>query len=335
MGNIPKIKMIIFLTLISSYWSGVSSLVPWVSSTSEVYANERFTETTPPVEPVRPVAEFEPASPVMIRWPLGIPLSLVAQLSNTAEVICLVSNTANQNSATTAFSNAGVNMARVSFMVASTDSYWTRDFGPWFVFNGDGELGVVDFQYNRDRPNDNLIPQRYSQQYGLPYYGMNVVQTGGNYMTDGIHTAAQTMIAYTENNNNQDFVNNQMSSYLGIESYHVLEDPNNTYIDHIDCWGKFLAPDKVLIRSVPTTHAQYSAIEATAAYFATRSCAWGYPYKVYRVYTPGNQPYTNSLILNKRVFVPIMNNVNDAAALQVYRNAMPGYEVLEIGRAHV
>ncbi|MDD4309959.1 MAG: agmatine deiminase family protein, partial [Candidatus Cloacimonetes bacterium] len=145
-----------------------------------------------------------------------------------------------------------------------------------------------------------------------------------------INTAAQTTIAYTENNNNQTNVNQKMQDYLGISNYHVLQDPNNTYIDHIDCWGKFLAPDKVLIRSVPTNHAQYSALETTANYFATQNCAWGYPYKVYRVNTPGNQPYTNSLILNKRVFVPIMNNSNDAAALQVYRNAMPGYEVIGI-----
>ena len=51
----------------------------------------RFTETNPPVAPVRPIAEFEPASAVLIRYPLGIPLSLVVQLANTANVICIVS----------------------------------------------------------------------------------------------------------------------------------------------------------------------------------------------------------------------------------------------------
>ncbi|MDD3525271.1 MAG: peptidyl-arginine deiminase, partial [Candidatus Cloacimonetes bacterium] len=49
------------------------------------YAWERFTQTDPPTAPVRPIAEFEPASQVLIRYPLGIPLSLVAQLSNTAD----------------------------------------------------------------------------------------------------------------------------------------------------------------------------------------------------------------------------------------------------------
>ncbi len=294
----------------------------------------RFTETPPPVAPVRPVAEFEPASQVLIRYPLGIPVSLVVHLANTAQVICLVSSSSTQNAATNAFLNAGVNMDNVTFMIASTDSYWTRDYGPWFIFDGNGDLGVVDFQYNRPRPNDNLIPQIFANQQGLPYYGMNLMQTGGNYMNDGINTAAQTNLVYSENSSlSQQEVYNRMHNYLGIENYYVLADPNNTYIDHIDCWGKFLAPDKILIRSVSPSHSQYNAIEQVANYFSSTLCAWGYPYKVYRVYTPQDQPYTNSLILNNRVFVPITNSTYDAAALQTYRDAMPGYEVIGVPAA--
>jgi len=294
----------------------------------------RFTETPPPLAPVRPVAEFEPASQVLIRYPLGIPVSLVVQLANTAQVICLVSSSSTQNAATNAFLNAGVNMDKVTFMIASTDSYWTRDYGPWFIFDGNGDLGVVDFQYNRPRPNDNLIPQIFANQQELPYYGMNLMQTGGNYMNDGINTAAQTNLVYSENSSlSQQEVYNRMHNYLGIENYYVLADPNNTYIDHIDCWGKFLAPDKILIRSVSPSHSQYNAIEQVASYFSSTLCAWGYPYKFYRVYTPQDQPYTNSLILNNRVFVPIMNSTYDAAALQTYRDAMPGYEVIGVPAA--
>ncbi len=297
----------------------------------QLQSYSRFTETPPPVGPVRPIAEFEPASHVLIRYPLGIPLSLVAQLANTAQVICIVASTSVQNTATTAFNNAGVNMANVDFMIAASDSYWTRDYGPLFMFDGNGDYGVVDFRYNRPRPNDNLIPQVFATQLDLPYYGMNLYQTGGNYMTDGIGTAAQTTIAYTENPTlTQAQVNQKMHDYLGIDNHLVLQDPNNTYIDHIDCWSKFLAPDKVLIRSVPSSHPQYNAIEQTAAYFAALNCAWGYPYRVYRVNTPQNQPYTNSLILNKRVFVPTMSSSYDAAALQAYQSAMPGYEIIGV-----
>lgn len=328
----PKRPLLILITLLLA-----AAIFPVLVSADQILPGDqlqiygRFTETPPPAGPVRPIAEFEPASHVLIRYPLGIPLSLVEQLSNTAEVLCIVSSASVQNTAATAFNNAGVNMANVDFMIAATDSYWTRDFGPWFIFDGNGDYGVVDFKYNRPRPNDNLIPQVFATQQDLAYFGMNLYQTGGNYMCDGLNTAAQTTIAYTENPSlTQAQVAQKMHDYLGIENYHVLPDPNNTYIDHIDCWGKFLAPDKVLIRSVPGSHSQYDELEQTAAYFAAANCAWGYPYRVYRVNTPQNQPYTNSLILNKRVFVPIMNSTYDAAALQVYQNAMPGYEVIGV-----
>lgn len=329
--KLSKSKLIIIATLV------VLACVPILISAHHILPQDlagkqtRFSVTPPPAGPVRPIAEFEPSSHVLIRYPLGIPLSLVVQLSNTAHVICLVSSNSIQNSATNAFNSAGVNMSNLSFFITATDSYWTRDYSPWFIYDGNGEFGAVDFRYNRPRPRDNNVAQNLANDMNMPYYGMNLSQTGGNYMTDGINTAAQTLIAYTENSSlGQNQVDQIMMDYMGITNYHVVPDPNNTYIDHIDCWGKFLSQDKILIRSVPSSHPQYNAIEQTAAYFASQNCAWGYPYKVYRVYTPQNQPYSNSLILNKRVFVPMMNSSHDDAALQVYRDAMPGYEVIGV-----
>lgn len=292
-------------------------------------------QTAPPPGPVRPVAEFEPCSAVLIRYPLGIPVNLVSMLANEVEVICLVDNAYQQGRATDTFSAAGVNMDKVSFFVAPTDSYWTRDYSPWFIVDGNDDFAAVDFVYNRPRPADNQIPQLFAQNYSYPYYAMSLQQTGGNYMTDGISIAAQTTLVYNENPGvGQTGVHNIMLQYMGAHTFYGIPDPNNTYIDHIDCWGKFLAPNKVLVRSVPASHPQYNAIEQAAAYFATRNCSWGYPWKVYRVNTPQNQPYSNSLILNKKVFVPITNSSSDAAALQVYRDALPGYEVIGVPGAY-
>ena len=128
-----------------------------------------------------------------------------------------------------------------------------------------------------------------------------------------------------------------MKNYLGIDPYHVTIDPQGQYIAHVDCWGKFLAPDKILLARVPETHVQYDKYEEVADYFKTTNCSWGYPYKVYRVELPGGNaicPYTNSLILNKKVLVPMGSNAEyNEAALQVYRDAMPGYEIIGIDNA--
>ena len=54
-------------------------------SEEEMYDTSRgmnFVETDPPTGTPRFVAEFEPMQGVMIRYPLGIPTSLVAQLAN-------------------------------------------------------------------------------------------------------------------------------------------------------------------------------------------------------------------------------------------------------------
>lgn len=285
--------------------------------------------TDPPPGPVTNFAEFDKVQSVLIRYQFGISYALIAAMSQEVGVTTIVASQGEQNTVTNQYQNQGVNLANCTFIIAPSNSYWTRDYGPWFVFDGNDEIGVVDFEYNRPRPADNAIPQKVAQHLGVNYFKTDLLHTGGNYMTDGMGISASTEIVYTENTNlTHAQINQIMLNYYGINTYHVVPDPNNTYIDHIDCWGKFLAPDKILIRSVPTTHPQYNAIEATAAYFASQTSSYGAPLEVFRVYTPNNQPYTNSVILNDRVFVPIMNSSWDAAAIATYQEAMPGYEIL-------
>lgn len=288
------------------------------------------TPTDPPTTPVRAVAEFERSSAVLIRYPLGIPTAFVAQLSQEIDVICIVQNSFQENQAANSFNTAGVNSENLSFIHAPTDSYWTRDFTPWYIIDGNNEMSALDFEYNRPRPYDNLFPQAFAAAYDYPYYAMNIEQTGGNFMTDGYGMAVASHIAYTENNNNETLVNSTMNQYMGITNYMVVQDPNNTYIDHVDCWGKFLSVDKILIREVPAHHPQYNDLEEVAEYFANTICSWGYPYDVVRVYTPNDQPYSNSLIVNDRVFVPITGSQWDSQALETYENAMPGYRVFGV-----
>ncbi len=307
------------------------SLPQWLTEDEKLRLDEigkAFTPTDPPSGPVWNIAEFEPIEAVLIRYPLGISTSLIKEMAEDLTVITLVGSTTDESAAKNLYQNAGVNMANCQFYLVPTNSYWTRDYGPWWIVDGNGEIGIVNFPYNRPRPADDNVPVRLAQYLGVPLYGMNVVQTGGNYMTDGEGISASSDLVYSENSSiSRDELHRRMDNYLGVHSYHAVPDPNNTYIDHIDCWGKFLSPDKVLIRQVPRSHAQYDEIEETAAYFAEAMSSYGTPFEVWRVNTPQNQPYTNSLILNHKVLVPITNSSYDAAALEVYRQAMPGYEV--------
>ena len=308
-------------------------------SEEEMYmpvANRSFVETPPPTGEVRFPGEYEPMQAVMIVYPLGIPVELVKEMAEDCKVITVVTSY-EQNYAANDFQAAGVNMANVEFLNASTNSYWIRDFGPWYIFNGK-EPAIVDNKYNRPRPYDDDIPGEFAEYWGIEMFGMNVVHTGGNMMEDGRGHGVSDDIVITESYSQagvtEEQVYERMKAYLGIDPYHVTIDPQGDYIAHVDCWGKYLAPDKILLARVPESNPRYPYYEEVAEYFETTNCCWGYPYKVYRVDIPGGNvisPYTNSLILNKKVLVPMgSNNAYNEAALNIYREAMPGYEVIGV-----
>jgi agmatine/peptidylarginine deiminase len=293
-----------------------------------------FTPTDPPAPPTRNVAEFEEMKSVLIRYPFGIPMSLIKEMAEDCKVKTIVASAAEQTTVLNQYTAAGVNTANCEWLIAPSNSYWTRDYGPWYVVDGSNDMGISDFPYNRPRPSDDNIPVVLAQQTGLPLYGMNLLHTGGNYMCDGMGIGASTDLVWEENTNlTAAEIDTLVKNFLGLRKYHVMPDPLDEYIKHIDCWGKFLDVDKVLIGQVPVSDYRYDDFEYVANYFSLQTSSYGNLYQVYRVYTPGNYPYTpytNSLILNKKVFVPQTGSQWDDEAIISYQNAMPGYEIVGI-----
>ena len=292
---------------------------------------KEFVPTAPPQGPVRNVAEFEKMQAVLIRYPFGIPYSVIKEMADDIEVVTIVEDQGDENYVLNQYTANSINTANCSFLHAPSNSYWSRDYGPWFIFDGNDQPGIVDFPYNRpSRPDDDEIPVEVANMLGINLFGMNVIHTGGNYMTGGMGISASSDLVWDENSLSPAQIDEYFEDYLGIDTYHVVPDPNNTYIDHIDCWGKFLDVDKVLIREVPASHPQFDEIEATAAYFAAQNSSYGVPFQVYRVYTPNDQPYTNSIILNRKVLVPVTGSQWDDDAIASYQQAMPGYEIVGV-----
>ena len=323
-------KISLILAIVMSLSLFANQLTHQMTPAEEARKDEigrNFYETNPPTGMVRNIAEFEPMEGVLIRYSFGINYDVIAEMSENVMVTTVVTGQSQQNTVTASYQSNGVNLANCNFLYAASDSYWTRDYGQWYIATG-GDVSIVNFPYNRPRPNDNDIPIEMANFLNIDLYGMDVIHTGGNYMTDGMGKSASTDLVWEEESQSQAQILQKMEDYLGITEYHVVADPNNTYIDHIDCWAKFLDVDKILIRSVSASHAQYDEIEAVVTYFANQTSSYGTPYEIHRVYTPQDQPYTNSLILNNKVLVPITGSSWDADALQTYEEAMPGYEVL-------
>lgn len=299
----------------------------------EVRSGRDFVETDPPEGKIKNVAEYDPMQAVLVRYPFGVPNTFLKEIAKEDQLIVICEDD-EENEVLESFQNYGVNLENCSFINAPTNSWWVRDYGPWFVFDGNGKPGIVDFPYNRPRPRDNEIPATVAEQLDIDLYGMNILHTGGNYMTDGLGKSSSTDLILEENPAmTEEEVDTKLRDYLAIEDYYVLPDPLDDYIKHIDCWGKFLTPNKVIIGQVDESDYRYDDFEDVASFFENTTSSYGVPYEVFRVYTPGlNQttPYTNSLIVNDRVFVPITGSQWDDEALASYEEALPGYEIIGI-----
>ncbi|MFH2000482.1 MAG: agmatine deiminase family protein [Planctomycetota bacterium] len=287
-----------------------------------------FAPTAPPSGVIRQAGEFETMEGVLIRYPFGISYAVIAEMSQDVEVVTVVATSSQQNTVHSNYVANGVNTANCSYLIAASDSYWTRDYGPWFITNN-GNQGIVDTIYNRPRPNDDVIPTKFGQANGIPVFAMSFETAGGNYMCDGHGIGMSTDLTWDENTGmTHAQVYQMMEDYLGITDYHVIPDALGQYIKHIDCFAKLLSPDTIMIIEVPPSHSQYTELEEAVDYFETHNCCYGWPYNVVRVYTPNGQPYVNSLILTGKVLVPQTGSSWDDDAIASYEAAMPGYEVL-------
>lgn len=302
-----------------------------------------FAQATPPV---RMIAEWEPALGTLIRWPLGIPFELVEELAEDDSLYILVETQSEEQQAISAFSSWNVNLDHCHFIIAETYSHWTRDWGPQCLFDGDGNIGVLDPIFagypwvpalSRDWSEDDAVNQAFGLQMNWIVHELPAYLTGGNVMFDGYKTAFSSVQMLDENYpimNNLEFYQT-MEEYAGIENYNIISNFENYGIQHIDCVAKLLDEETLLIKEVDVWHPEYDLIENVVSEFSNFTNCFGRPYKIVRIYCDYYQgtdvaAYTNSLILNKKVLVPFFNIPADAEALETYQNVMPGYEIIGI-----
>lgn len=290
-------------------------------------------QTAPPPGPgIRQCAEWETVTGALVRYPFGLPTALMREYATDIELWVLVGSSSQQNTAYGILNSGGVNMANVRFLICATNSIWTRDYGPQFVFDANGQMGIVDHIYNRPRPQDDQVNYAVGAAWGIPVYGSPLVHTGGNYMCNGHGAGYSTDLVYDENSIPIYQVDAHMYNYLGVNPYYVVPDISSYGIHHIDCWAKLLDEETILVKQVWQGHPDHNMLEQNVATMETWTNSYGRPYRIVRVNCGsigGNQvaAYTNSVILNNKVFVPTFGISTDSAALQVYRDAMPGYEV--------
>lgn len=317
--------------------------------------------TTAPNFPVRTMAEWEEIQSLVVTWTSypDVLTEIVRHSVDECEVIIICSSPAQVNNTLT---NAGVNTTNVTYLSEDFNSVWMRDYAANTVYMNDVDsLFMVDWIYNRPRPDDDATPTAVTNLKGITLYETtqaptDLVATGGNFMSDGWGTAFSSNLILEENDVGNDFgvtpkteaeVDQIMEDFMGIHTYIKMEALPYDVIHHIDMHMKLLDEETLLFGEYPSGVADGPQIEANMQYVLSNfNSVWGTPYDVVRVEMPpenGQYPdatpwwnagayrtYTNCVFVNGTVLVPVYEEQYDTTALRILREQLPGYKVVGI-----
>lgn len=314
--------------------------------------------TTTPGGILRTMAEWEEIQALVITWTSypAVLREIVRHAQQETKVIihCSDSNAVKNNLLT---HNVPLS-SNLRFLEVPFNSIWIRDYAANSVYRDKvGDLILVDWIYNRPRPNDNAIPEHYSQLLGIPLYQTyanphHLVHTGGNFMSDGSGHFFSSELVLDENAPGNPYyspgktpaeVDQTIDAFMGMSTYCKMTNLPYDGIHHIDMHMKLLDEQTLLVGEYPQGVADGPQIEANIQYLLSQyQTKWGTPFRVVRIPMPpstsGLHPddgayyrtYTNSVFINKTVLVPVYREQYDTTGLRILRQNLPGYRVLGI-----
>lgn len=318
--------------------------------------------TTPPGLPVRTAAQWEEVQALVITW-TGFP-AILREIVRAAQTECkVIIHCSDSNAVKTNLTNYGIPLTNVMFIKVAFNSIWIRDYGANTCYLNDVDsLILVDWMYNRPRPADDLVPVAYADLLGIPLFQTysvpnNLMNTGGNWMTDGLGTAFASKLVLDENDGNGSFslsypnhteseIDQIIQAYHGVNRYIKMEVLPYDGIHHIDMHMKLLDEETLLVGQFPDGISDGPQMEANLQYVLSNfQSSFNTPYKVLRVPMPpstgGSYPgapygnasyrnYSNFVIVNKTIIMPIYQEKYDTTAIRVIRENMPGYRIVTI-----
>ncbi|MCF8296456.1 MAG: agmatine deiminase family protein [Saprospiraceae bacterium] len=307
--------------------------------------------TSPPNSPLRAPGEWEEIDALTITWtsykPVLTQIVKYAQLECRVIIIC-----SDSNSVKSYLTNNGVTAVNVDYIETAFNSVWIRDYGAQSVYTNDVDsLILIDWIYNRPRYDDDTIPQQLAQYLGLPIYQTtsapySLVNTGGNFFSDGFGTAFSSNLILDENPGiSTSKVDSIIQAFMGINNFVHMTNLPYDGIHHIDMHMKLLDEETLLVGQYPQGISDGPQIEANLQYVLSNfNSVFGTPYKVVRIPMPPDNTYsykypnqggdyltyTNGVFVNKTYIVPTYYEQYDTTALRILKESLPAYKVIGI-----
>ena len=314
----------------------------------------RAINTFPPKEAVRSMAEWEEIEAITITW--ADYFETLSNIVRHAQHECKVyinCVSAEKVKSDLELYSVDYNENVIFLENQNFNTVWIRDYGPNSAYLNDVDsLIFVDWVYNREqRPEDDILPEAFSEQIDVQLYQTSegkfqLTATGGNFMSDGLGNGFSSRLVVDENQSlHEDEIDNIMHQFLGITNYIKFDKLDFDGIHHIDMHMKLLDEERFIFGEYPEGEGDHDIIEANIEHLlATELNAFGEPYEIIRVPMPPDndktypsisgeadfRTYTNALFINKTILVPTYQELYDSTALRIWRETMPGYNIVGI-----
>lgn len=324
---------------------------------------ELYGVTVAPIQPVRLYAETDPVDSIYYVWEVGTFDDFFGQLTHelltrTSVTVTLLHHGAAERAAIeAAFAVHGDDPADASFIDVATlgdyytwvsewpydrslESFWTVDFGPYFVLDGAGTLGIMDPRYYPWRVNDDAVPTKLAALEGLTVWRPDLDWEGGNLFSDGQGTCFTTQVHLAENlPQTQAQVEAQLFEYFGCEKVIWLHVLHGEGTGHIDMFFKPASPTVLLLGEYDAGEDPVNAerLEWNATILGEATNAAGQPFEVRRFPMPRNdddvwRSYSNGIVVNDLLLVPTyaQDRSQEAEALAIFGAAFPDHTVVPL-----
>jgi agmatine/peptidylarginine deiminase len=322
--------------------------------------------TTPPnFSSVRAMAEWEELQAITISW-TGFPaiLKQIVAASRLETLVIILSDNVQATEDYLLASNTGgaafADLNNVLIVDSNYDSIWMRDYAANPVYGNEVDsLFLVDWLYNRDRPNDDATPVEVAAALNIDLYETSespydLVNTGGNYMSDGFGTAFASELVLDENDgdglyniyyptHSEQEIDEILETYMGIHTYIKMPVLPYDGIHHIDMHMKLVDEETLLVSEYPSGVADGPQINANINYVLSNyTSKFGTPFHVVRIPAPpstgGNYPdnngayrtYSNAVFVNNTILIPTYREQYDTIAMRIWGEVCPGYNLVGI-----
>ncbi|MCF7920932.1 MAG: agmatine deiminase family protein [Candidatus Cloacimonetes bacterium] len=310
-------------------------------------------ENPPEGEEIVSPAEFSHCEGIIIsyvNWSTDLLHDIARAVADQYAVYVLVGDEVQQAIAFADMQSADVNMDNVSFILfdlISPGSIWIRDSGPFYIYE-DGLPAIADYYYGL-YPGDDSIPAYCADYFEYPRYETDLLHHGGNHISDGNGMAFASTNITQYNNESLSEIKENFETFLGVDSLVVIPSLENDGTGHIDMFCKLLTDKTFIVGYYENEEDGFGnnqqILNDNAEILDELTNVYGQDFEVIRIYMPPfvmggingsiTFSYTNSLIINNKVLVPVYGFDSDEEALELYESILPDHEIIGINSADI